>query len=179
MANFDFAFKQTLKHEGGYNEVKGDAGGATNYGISLRFLKGLGETNGWVDINGDSAITKDDVKNLTENQAKSIYFEEFWIKAKCHFIENDEVAAKFFDMAVNMGPNQASKLLQNAINHMGFNLVVDGKIGNATISSVNNLDGHVLAVLLRYECIIFYQNLVKSKPELIKFLKGWMKRAIS
>ena len=31
---FDF----TIKNEGGYNEIKFDNGGATNYGVSLRFL---------------------------------------------------------------------------------------------------------------------------------------------
>ena len=45
MANFESAIKKTLKHEGGYNEVKGDAGGATNFGISLRFLKSIFKDN--------------------------------------------------------------------------------------------------------------------------------------
>lgn len=179
MANFDYAIQQTLKHEGGYNDVKGDAGGATNYGISLRFLKSIAENRGWVDIDGDGNIDADDIKNLTQNQAKKIYYEEFWLKSKCHFIQNDEVAAKVFDMAVNMGITQAIKLLQQAVNHMGADLNVDGKIGNVTITAINKLEGHVLAVLLRYECIMFYQNLVKSKPDYFKFLKGWMNRAVS
>lgn len=179
MANFDYAFQQTLKHEGGYNDVKGDAGGATNYGISLRFLKSIAENYGWVDIDGDGNIDADDIKNLTQNQAKKIYYEEFWLKNKCHFIDSNEVAAKLFDMTVNMGAKQAIKLLQQALNNMGITLKVDGMIGNATITAVNKLEGHVLAVLLRYECIMFYQSLVKSKPDYIKFLKGWMNRAVS
>lgn len=179
MANFGYAIKKTLKHEGGYNEVKGDSGGATNFGISLQFLQGYVETAGWVDIDGSGFVDSSDIKNLTENQAKKIYYEEFWLKNKCHFIDNDEVAAKVFDMAVNMGSKQAIKLLQQAINHMGADLKIDGMIGNATVTAANKLEGHILAVLLRYECIIFYQNLVKSKPDYMKFLKGWMNRAVS
>jgi len=179
MANFDYAIKQTLKHEGGYNEVKGDAGGATNYGISLRFLKDMYKTNSWVDIDGDGDLDAGDIKHLTENQAKKIYYEEFWLKNKCIFINSDEVAAKFFDMAVNMGSRQATKLLQRAANHMGHNLAVDGIIGQSTLHTVNKVEPHVLAILLRYECIMFYQSLVKHKPELMKFLSGWMRRAVS
>lgn len=178
MANFDYAIKQTLQHEGGYNEVKGDAGGATNYGISLRFLKSIYKDSTWVDHDANREINANDIKNLSENDAKKIYYEQFWLKNKCIFIDSDEIAAKYFDMAVNMGSSQATKLLQRAINHMGNDLKVDGVIGNVTITAINKIESHVLAVLLRYECIMFYQELVKSKPDLIKFLSGWMRRAV-
>ena len=86
MANFESAIKQTLIHEGGYNEVKGDAGGATNFGISLRFLKGLDDNLDLADINNDGKIDSLDIKNLTEEHAKKIYFEEFWKANKCDLL---------------------------------------------------------------------------------------------
>jgi lysozyme family protein len=179
MANFEYAIKKTLKHEGGYNEVKGDAGGATNYGISLRFLKSIYKTNNWVDVDNDGDVDANDIKNLSENQAKKIYYEQFWLANKCIYIEDDEVAAKFFDMTVNMGGKQAAKLLQQALNHLGYELAVDGVIGQGTLSAINKATSSVLLTLLRFECIIFYRKLTLGNPELMKFLKGWHARAIS
>ena len=36
--NFQNAVKKVIQMEGGYNDIKEDRGGATNYGISLNFL---------------------------------------------------------------------------------------------------------------------------------------------
>ena len=36
LKTFDEIIEQVIKHEGGYNHIKGDAGGETNYGISKR-----------------------------------------------------------------------------------------------------------------------------------------------
>lgn len=38
---FEVCVARTLRHEGLYVDHPSDAGGATNYGISLRFLKRL------------------------------------------------------------------------------------------------------------------------------------------
>lgn len=179
MANFESAIKKTLKHEGGYNEVKGDAGGATNFGISLRFLKSIFKDNNTADIDHDGDVDANDIKNLTENQAKKIYYDHFWLANKCIYIESDDVAAKYFDMCVNMGGKQATKLLQQACNHLGHELVVDGVIGQGTLSAVNKIDERVLLTLLRFECIIFYRKLVLGNAELAKFIKGWHARAVS
>jgi lysozyme family protein len=180
MANFESAIKQTLIHEGGYNEVKGDAGGATNFGISLRFLKGLDDNLDLADINHDGKIDTLDIKNLTEEHAKKIYFEEFWKANKCDLIKDDAVAAKFFDMSVNMGLKQATKLLQRACNHFKiFGLTVDGKIGNKTLQAVNQTNPEQLLNVIRKECQSFYIYLVDEKPAYEKFLKGWLRRAMS
>ncbi len=40
-----------FEHEGGYNNITGDHGGATNWGVSLRLLKSLND-----DINHDGKI---------------------------------------------------------------------------------------------------------------------------
>ena len=180
MANFDEAIKKTLKHEGGYNEVKGDSGGATNYGISLRFLKSIDDNLDLADINNDGKVDTLDIKSLTENQAKKIYYEEFWKANKCDLIKDDAVAAKFFDMSVNMGLSQATKLLQRACNYFKiFGLTVDGKIGNKTLQAANQVNPEQLLNAMRKECQSFYIYLVDQKPIYEKFLKGWLNRAIS
>lgn len=179
MNNFEFALQQTLKHEGGYNEVKGDAGGATNYGISLRFLKDMYKTSHWVDFDGDSDVDAQDIKSLTKDQAAKIYYTEFWLKNKCDKIMDPYIAAKLFDMSVNMGCKQAAKLIQAAVKLAGYDISVDGILGPKTIDAINKILPTELKALIIYQCIDFYLNLVRATPSYEKFLKGWLKRAVS
>lgn len=177
---FNEALTETLKNEGGYNDVQGDAGGATNFGISLRYLKDLYKSDDWVDLNGDGVIDAKDIKALSKEDAAKIYYKQFWQRQHCDLITHKEVAIKLFDMSVNMGLKQAAKLLQRAVNRLGIvKLVDDGILGQASITAINKANARHLIVMLRYECVMFYQDLVKTKPDYSKFLKGWTIRAVS
>ncbi|MDR2666787.1 MAG: hypothetical protein LBB34_01555 [Holosporales bacterium] len=54
--------------EGIYIDDENDSRGATKFGISLRFLKGLDIKEG--DINDDNKISEEDIKDLDEEKAK-------------------------------------------------------------------------------------------------------------
>ena len=54
MKKFEEAWSYVKENEGGYVNDKNDKGGATKYGVSLRFLKGLERDEG--DINGDGEL---------------------------------------------------------------------------------------------------------------------------
>ena len=58
---FEEAFQILMDHEGGYANAKYDRGGETKYGISKRQYPDL------------------DIENLTLEQARSIYFKDYWI----------------------------------------------------------------------------------------------------
>jgi len=171
---WDRAASHVLKVEGGYVDDKNDSGGPTNWGISLRFVKTSGLD---MDIDGDGDIDADDMKQLTQNQAIEVYKEHFWTKQKYFMIEKAEIAIKCFDMAVNMGPRQANKLMQRAANDCGENLVVDGKVGPNTFASVNYVSEGTMLKAMRERQADFYKQLVKRKPSYKKFLKGWLNRA--
>ena len=174
------AFEKTLGHEGGYNEVKGDAGGATNFGVSLRFLKDAYNFDDFADIDNDGDVDKDDIKSMSKADAQEIYYKHFWLKNKCDLISNENIANKFFDMSVNMGLGQAAKILQRSLNHFKlFNITVDGKIGPKTLQAVNQVHAEQLLHVIRKQCEAFYIQLVEQKPEFKKFLKGWTNRALS
>lgn len=174
------AFEKTLGHEGGYNEVKGDTGGATNFGVSLRFLQDAFDSDASVDIDRDGDVDKHDIRALSKDKAQEIYYKHFWLKNKCDLISNEIIAAKFFDMSVNMGLTQAAKLLQKSLNNFKlFKLDEDGRIGPKTIIAVNQVHPDQLLHIMRKECEAFYIRLVDRKPEFKKFLKGWTNRALS
>ena len=112
--DFSAAIKTVLKHEGGFVNDPDDPGGATNWGISLRFLKGQGLEVGDVDHDGD--IDADDILKMSQSDAIAIYRQAFWVKNGYGSFPDHRVAAKTFDLCVNMGPRQAHKILQRAIN---------------------------------------------------------------
>jgi lysozyme family protein len=78
-----------------------------------------------------------------------------------------------------MGLTQAAKLLQRACNACGKSLDVDGKLGPASMIAIDTISSQELISALRYECVQFYLNLVEKNATFSKFLKGWLKRAVS
>ena len=88
------------------------------------------------------------------------------------------LANKVFNIAVNAGHSRAHKLLQQAINNFtGFNLAVDGAIGEKTLHAINRVDEVVLLHKLAMEQATFYARLVVKDHSQVVFLMGWINRA--
>ena len=180
-SHFDKAILITLKHEGGFVNDPVDPGGATNWGVSIRFLKGAGDGDGdgWLDgdIDHDGDIDVDDIKNMTVEQARKIYRIHFWDKYDYDKIVDFTVAARLFDMNVNMGAKQAGKIIQRALNECGQNVVVDGKVGKNTFAAINCTNPEMLMAEIRQAHAQFYIDLIAAKPQFEKYRKGWLRRA--
>lgn len=159
-----------LEHEGGYNDIKNDSGGATNYGVSLRFLQSINE-----DINGDGQVDWIDIKQLTKKKAIELYYNNFW-RAMYDKMPNG-IGEKVFDFAVNAGHMRSHRTLQASVNRLGGNLKVDGMIGSVTLSTLTKYSPASLMEAFIAEQSAFYQSLVKSTPKNQMFLKGWLNRA--
>lgn len=173
MDKWNYAINFVLAHEGGYANHPSDPGGATNYGVSLRFLKAHG-----IDIDDNGDIDIDDIKKLTKINAKEIYKEYFWDKYKYDRINDTKIAAKVFDLSVNMGASQAHKILQRAINRLTHpGTAVDGIIGKDTLKHVHTLNPAKLYGMICECALDFYINLCLLKPHLKVFLRGWTARA--
>lgn len=160
MGNFDTAIKLVLEHEGGYVNDPADPGGETNYGISKR---------SYPDV---------DVKNLTQAQAIDIYRRDFWDKQWALIVSQD-LSTALLDASVNMGRTAAVKLLQKAVNKAYCRdlIEIDGVFGNATLAAVNEAPDEVLREF-RAHRTLFYVDLAWVKPEMKKFLPGWIRRAV-
>jgi len=161
---------ETLEHEGGFNDIKSDKGGATNWGISLRFLKGINE-----DIDGDGLITYLDIKKLTRSQAIELYHDNFWKPLYERF--PDKLAMKVFDVSVNAGSSRAHILLQRALNKLGSKLKVDGLVGNATLTEIAKYTDQTIVNAYCEVQLEFYKGLVLKDASQEKFLAGWTNRA--
>jgi lysozyme family protein len=153
------AFEYLMYHEGGYVNDKNDTGGETRYGISKRSYPNL------------------DIKNLTKDQAREIYHKDFWLKAKCEEINDDNLAIKLFDLCVNTGISQAVKLIQRALRSAKQIVAEDGLIGPNTLSAINRADPTDLLAALKSESAGYYRMIVQANPSQQKFIQGWLRRA--
>ena len=159
MSDFLDAFNFMLPHEGGYSSDPSDPGGETKFGISKRSYPHL------------------DIYHLTPEDAQSIYLRDFWEPYPYQLINDQNVANKTFDFAVNMGHKEAAVLLQRACNDAGGLVVVDGSLGPITIKAVNSCDPPQLLNSLKDKAVEFYMTLASNRPNLRKFLDGWVRRA--
>jgi lysozyme family protein len=179
--HFNKAILATLKHEGGFVNDPVDPGGATNWGMSLRYLKGRGDLDGDRrldgDMDGDGDVDVNDIKKMSVEQAVKLYYTGFWLPNNYDNIKDYTIAAKVFDMTVNMGSIQAGKILQRSVNRLGFGLKVDGAVGPKTFSAVNASDPDLLIAELRQEQARFYINLIARNPQFAKYKNGWLRRA--
>ena len=156
--NFDKALKFTLKWEAGYVNDPNDKGGETNKGITKAVY------DKW---RKDGRLTPQSVKQITDEEVRTIYYELYWEKAICTALD-DAVAIAHFDCAVNTGVGQAIKILQRAVGAKE-----DGAFGPKTMDKVNNTR-HLLSKIIQAR-EDFYLDLGKKK-EYSPYLKGWLNR---
>lgn len=183
MSNFNWGVECVLHHEGGWVNDPADPGGATNFGISLRYLQARGDLDGDGlpdgDLDGDGDVDIDDIRAATLDDAIELYKTGFWKPNLLDQIKSELVAIKIFDMTVNMGSSQGWKIVQRSCNKLGSDLTVDGKVGPNTIAAVNSYHkvDYDLVNVIRERQANFYETLIERKPVLAKFRLGWRRRA--
>ncbi len=162
-----------LKHEGGFVNDPADRGGATNLGITQATL------SGW----RGHQVSVDDVRNLTESEAREIYETNYLKKPKIDWLPFPYPQVFVMDMAVNHGPGRAIKILQKTINKAGFGPIsVDGGMGPATKAAAERAQeemGNYFQNALVEERKAFYEAIMAKNPSQERFRNGWMRRADS
>lgn len=123
-ARFARCVDAVLRQEGGYSDLPSDSGGATHYGISTPVL------TAW----RGHPVSKQDVWNLTLDEARSIYRSLYWNKILGDLLPaGPDLAA--FDCSVNQGPGVAARFLQQAVN-----VTPDGLVGPNTVAALRKAD---------------------------------------
>ena len=120
--------EEIVAREGGYVNDPDDPGGATKYGVTIHTMRRLG-----LDLDGDGAVTAEDVKRLSRAQAVEIFLQHYFLKPRIAELPA-ALHATVFDMYVNAGSN-AVKILQRLLNQLGEDVGVDGAIGPQTIAA--------------------------------------------
>lgn len=130
--------------EKGYANVIQDNGGETNWGISLKAHPDL----------------KGRIKNLTRDEAKEIYWKDYYLKSKINEFP-EKMRLMMLDGAINIGVNENIELVQEAINSLSPHrkLDVDGKLGPATLFAIRNVDPLVFLPAYSIIRLEFYRSL--------------------
>ncbi|TCP63275.1 putative peptidoglycan binding protein [Rhodovulum bhavnagarense] len=114
-----------VAREGGYVNDPDDPGGATNHGVTLATMRGLG-----IDLTDDGQIDTRDVRALEPDQAVAIFVEHYFRAPRIELLP-EPLQPGVFDMYVNASAN-AVRILQRLLNEMGQAVRVDGVIGPQT-----------------------------------------------
>ena len=165
---FDKIFPVILQNEKGFVNDLSDPGGATKYGVSLRFLKSVGDYD--YDLDGDGDIDIDDIRLLKIEDAKEIFYGRFYAPLRLDELKNEKLALEVIDHAINAGMKSAVKILQSIAGTK-----VDGIMGQKTIAAANTfLDN----IALRYADARkdWYLDLIEDKPHYAKYQAGWINR---
>lgn len=165
--NFIYAMNVVFMHEGRLSNDKNDKGGLTNFGITLPFLQQY-----------NPSATINDIPNLTKLDAQKIYKFLLWDKYNYFKIQDKNIAAKIFDMSVNIGEYESHKIAQFSINSLLKNqIAVDGILGPISIEKLNELNPDYLMNELRQHLKNYYLLVVAKNPDDRVFLNDWLNRA--
>jgi lysozyme family protein len=167
MANFNDAYENMIRNEGGYklHRVKGDRGGQTYAGIARYFHPNW---QGWEYIDKNNM----DDQNLT-GLVRDFYRMNFWNKIKGDRIESQPVAQTLFDFAVNAGCPTAVKLAQLVLNE-----TPDGIAGPKTLGKLNQIEGEKFNLQYTLAKVARYAQIVNRDRSQQKFLLGWINRTL-
>jgi lysozyme family protein len=144
---FEIAFRMALSLEASPSNDPQDPGGFTKFGIA------------------QSKHPDIDVSNLSLEQAKQIYREQYWDRMHCGVLPPG-LAIAVFDCAVNQG-SIAAQLLQKALN-----VSADGVIGPKTIRAAQFCNQLQALSLFMAERSLHYLG----TGNFDRFGRGWLKR---
>jgi lysozyme family protein len=160
----DAIIEEILKREGGFVDHPADKGGPTNHGITqvtLALWRG-------------HEVTVEEVRDLSEGEARDIYVELYIQRPGLFRIANDRLRGLMIDSAVNHGIKRAIKMLQ-----WSLGVIPDGVIGPATIKALFAADMNKLYARVCAERARLYGSIITRNPSQAVFAKGWMNRLAS
>lgn len=162
----DAIIDRILLHEGGFVDHPADRGGPTNYGITA-FTLGAARTLG-------RSATREEVRNLTRQEAKAIYHQMFIAAPGFSAITDGRLRHVVVDDAVMSGPAVAIRNLQLALK-----VPADGKLGPVTRAAIATCDAERTRVdVVKARCLR-YGQIVKHDETQRAFILGWLSRALS
>ena len=167
-----------------------DAGGATKYGVSIRYALGQGLI---FDFNHDGRITADDIKLVTPEIAMATFVYDFFLSPGLNNLPTC-MQEEAMDASVNQGPGASIKLVQRTVNHLRREcpdlaaavpvpLVEDGGYGGKTNTAIHQAASLLPSTkLVNTFCDLrdqAYDTIVANDPTQSRYIRGWKLRADS
>ncbi|CAM5512010.1 glycoside hydrolase family 108 protein [Sphingobium scionense] len=177
MATINAIIEDVLANEGGYVNDPRDAGGETNFGITIATARANGFTG--------------PMKAITRDFARGVYVKQYVEAPGFDKIAaiSPSIGAELVDTGVNMGPKVAAQFLQRALNGLNnqgkdyADLLVDGSAGQKTRDALTaflkkrGAEGERrLLLLLNALQGERYLSLCEGRAANEAFLFGWLAR---
>ena len=169
-----------LRREGGYVDNPADRGGPTNHGITQTEAR----ANGY----------QGDMRDLPVSLARTILLNKYIRKPGFDRValHSDAIADKLADIGVNMGPEVASRFLQQSLNVLNNggklypDIAVDGNVGGGTLAALGaylqarGSEGETV-MLKALNCLqgADYITIAEHRPADETFVYGWLRARIS
>lgn len=178
MKTINGIIEDVLATEGGYVNDARDAGGETNFGITIATARAQGYDG--------------PMRTMPRDFAFEVYRRQYVIAPgfdKVGTVAGNDIAAELIDTGVNMGTKVSAQFLQRALNGLNnqgrdyADIVVDGSIGPGTLAALKGFvtkrgaegERRLLALLnaLQGER---YLSLCEGRSANEAFLYGWLAR---
>ena len=109
--------------------------------------------------------------------AETLYAIEYARPLRLADINSQPIANKLLDIAINCGVGIAAKFAQEGVNALGHALVVDEKIGPASVTAINAVDAGSLMAELVSLSMTYYTAVAAREHVSPNELESWMTRA--
>ena len=150
-----------LKREGGWSNQASDRGHQTMRGITLSTY------SAWLH----RPATVEELKALTEGEARQIYRALYIDQPGFSKIENPQIRGLVVDAGVNHGPTVSVRMLQRALA-----VPVDGALGPVTIAALKAAAPGPLYFRLCAQRVRFYGSIISHDHSQAVFASGWASR---
>lgn len=144
-----------------------DSGGPTKFGITQKTFE---------HYFGRLSSTQE-IKDMTIDVAKEIYYKNYWLALKCDKLISLGVSTALFNSGALYGVKTTTLYAQDSANKLGADLKVDGIFGDKTADAINMLNSSSFLDGFHEQLMARIDTLCETNPKNERFRKGWTKRA--
>ncbi len=167
-SHFERVLENTLGEEGGYEDQPEMIEEPTNYGIKQATLTNYRNRH-------PEAGYPEQVRDLRANQAKNIYFEDYYRKYRVNNVKDNRLSKIVFDMFVMSNPNDVAGIIQQGLIDSGYNVEKDRVLGSESIGALNAATDSGDANRVAENIIRNRRDFLNSLPNRNRY-PGWLHR---